>query len=101
MMKLNLNWQQLIPLKHEQITFFRKNGFIKLKKIFSPGVVLKLRSELINLLKKEFNVDPDKEAHDRFLSLEMMWTKNETSTCIRIVTTTWTNFSGFTWSSSS
>ena len=38
------------PLKNEQIDFFRKNGFIKLKKVFSPGVVLKLRAELIILL---------------------------------------------------
>ena len=64
-------------LKNHQIDFFRKNGFIKLKKVFSPGVVLKLRAELIKLLKKEFNVDPDKEAHDRFLSLEMIWPKNK------------------------
>ena len=28
-------------LSNDQIDFFRKNGFIKLKKIFSPGVVLK------------------------------------------------------------
>ena len=65
------------PLTNEQIVFFKKNGFIKLKKVFSPGVVLKLRTELINLLKKEFNVDPDKEAHNRFLSLEMIWPKNK------------------------
>ena len=64
-------------LKNEQIDFLRKNGFIKLKKVFSPGVVLKLRAELIKLLKKEFNVDPDKEARDRFLSLVMIWPKNE------------------------
>ena len=68
---------EVYPLKNEQIDFFRKNGFIKLKKVFSPGVVLKLRAELIKLLKKEFDVDPDKEAHDRFLSLEMTWPKNE------------------------
>ncbi len=64
-------------LNNDQIDFFRKNGFIKLKKVFSPGVVLKLRVELIKLLKKEFNVDPDKEARDRFLSLEMIWPKNK------------------------
>ena len=64
-------------LKNDQIDFFRKNGFIKLKKVFSPGVVLKLRAELIRLLKKEFNVDPDKEANNRFLSLEMIWPKNK------------------------
>ena len=39
-------------LKNDQNDFFRKNGFIKLKKVFSPGVVLKLRAELIKLLKK-------------------------------------------------
>ncbi len=64
------------PLTTDQIAFFKKNGFIKLKKVFSPGTVLKLRAELIKLLKKEFHVDPDKEAHDRFLSLEMTWPNN-------------------------
>ena len=64
------------PLTNDQIAFFRKNGFIKLKKVFSPGAVLKLRAELINLLKKEFDVDPDKGAYERFLSLEMIWPDN-------------------------
>ena len=64
------------PLTNDQIVFFRKNGFIKLKNVFSAGAVLKLRTELINQLKKEFNVDPDKGAHERFLSLEMTWLKN-------------------------
>ena len=63
-------------LTKEQIAFFRVNGFIKLKKVFSPGAVMKLRTELINLLKKEFNVDPDMGAFDRFLSLEMTWLDN-------------------------
>mgnify|MGYP000669104799 CR=1 FL=1 len=63
-------------LTNDQILFFKKNGFIKLKKVFSPGAALKLRVELINLLKEEFKVDPDKEAHDRFLSLEMIWPDN-------------------------
>ena len=34
-------------LTNDQIDFFKKNGFIKLKKVFSPGAVLKLRAELI------------------------------------------------------
>ena len=38
--------------------------------------MLKLRAELINLLKKEFDVDPDKGAYERFLSLEMIWPDN-------------------------
>ena len=64
------------PLTNDEIDFFRTNGFIKLKKVFSPGAVLKLRAELIKLLKKEFDVDPDKGAHNRFLSLEMIWPEN-------------------------
>ena len=40
-------------LSNYQVNFFKKNGFIKLKKVFSPGAVLKLRAELINLLKKK------------------------------------------------
>ena len=63
-------------LTNDQVAFFKKNGFIKLKRVFSPGVVLKLRAELIHLLKKEFGVDPDKGAYERFLSLEMIWLDN-------------------------
>ena len=63
-------------LTNDQIDFFKKNGFIKLKRVFSPGAVLKLRAELINLLKEEFKVDPDKGAHNRFLSLEIIWPDN-------------------------
>ena len=63
-------------LTDDQIAFFRENGFIKLKKVFSPGTVIKLRAELIRLLKAEFDVDPDTGARDRFLSLEMVWPDN-------------------------
>ena len=63
-------------LTEDQIAFFRANGFIKLKEVFSPGAVLKLRAELVRLLKAEFEVDPDTGARDRFLSLEMIWPDN-------------------------
>lgn len=63
-------------LTDEQISFFRTNGFIKLKEVFSPGAVLKLRAELLRVLKAEFEVDPDQGAKDRFLSLEMIWPDN-------------------------
>ena len=63
-------------LTEDQIAFFRENGFIKLKDVFSPGAVLKLRAELVRLLKAEFDVDPDTGARDRFLSLEMIWPDN-------------------------
>ncbi len=63
-------------LTEAQIAAFQTNGFIKLKHVFSPGTVLKLRAELIRLLKAEFGVDPDHGAQDRFLSLEMIWPNN-------------------------
>ena len=63
-------------LTGEQVAFFQANGFIKLKQVFSPGAVVKLRAELIRLLKAEFGVDPDQGARDRFLSLEMIWPDN-------------------------
>ena len=63
-------------LTDEQIAFFQTNGFIKLKEVFSPGAVLRLRGELIRLLRAEFGVDPDHGAQDRFLSLEMIWPDN-------------------------
>lgn len=61
------------PLTDEQVAFFQANGFIKLREVFSPGAVLRLRAELVRLLKAEFGVDPDGGAQDRFLSLEMIW----------------------------
>lgn len=64
------------PLTETQIDFFRTNGFIKLKEVFSPGAVLKLRAELIRLLSMEFGVNPDHGAEDRFLSMEMVWMDN-------------------------
>jgi len=64
------------PLSDAEIDFFRANGFIKLRAVFSPGAVLKLRAELIRLLKAEFGSDVDGGVQDRFLSLEMAWPDN-------------------------
>jgi len=63
-------------LTDDDVAFFRTNGFIKLREVFSPGAVFKLRAELVRLLTAEFGVDPDDGAPDRFLSLEMVWTDN-------------------------
>jgi hypothetical protein len=63
-------------LSAADIAFFQANGFIKLKGVFSPGAVLKLRQELRRVLRAEFGVDPDEGAQDRFLSLEMIWQDN-------------------------
>ena len=60
----------------EQRSFFRNNGFIKLKQVFSPGVLLRLRRELVRMLEIEFGANPDTDAPDRFLSLEMIWQNN-------------------------
>ena len=64
------------PITDDDVAFFQKNGFIKLKEVFSPGAVIKLRGELLRLLEAEFGVNPDDGAVDRFLSLEMVWTDN-------------------------
>ena len=63
-------------LSGADVAFFRDNGFVKLKGVFSAGAVLRLRAELVTLLKAEFGTDPDTGARDRFLSLEMVWTDN-------------------------
>ena len=64
------------PLSKNQIASFRSNGFVKLKGVFSPGAVLRLRRELVRLLRAEFGVDPDRDRSSRFLSLEMVWMDN-------------------------
>lgn len=64
------------PLSEAQRQFFRANGYIKLPQVFSPGAVMRLRAELVRVLQAEFGVDPDTGAHDRFLSMEMIWPDN-------------------------
>jgi len=52
---------------------FRRDGFIRLPNVLSPGAVVLLRKELICLLSKTF---PENNRSNRFLSLEMMWIEN-------------------------
>ena len=49
---------------------FSRDGFIRLPNVLSPGALVRLREELINLLNKTF---PKNNRNNRFLSLEMMW----------------------------
>ncbi len=63
-------------LTEAHIDAFQNNGYIKLKGVFSPGAVLKLRAELVRLLEAEFDADIDGGVQDRFLSLEMVWPDN-------------------------
>ena len=61
-------------LTEDAIVFFQVNGFIKLKRVFSPGAVLRLRALLIERLTAAFGAGADGGVRDRFLSLEMVWT---------------------------
>ena len=63
-------------LTPQQGDSFRRNGFIKLPEVFSPRVVRRLRLEMIRAFKREFSLDPDRDAAERFLSIEMAWLKN-------------------------
>jgi len=49
---------------------FRRDGFIRLPNVLSPGAIVCLREELVRLLSKTF---PENNRSNRFLSLEMMW----------------------------
>ena len=57
--------------KHD-IKTFQKNGFIKLKNVFTPGALQVLRHEILTLLRKTFTNYYEMKKN-RFLSLEMMW----------------------------
>ena len=62
-------------ITNKDITTFQKNGFIKLKNVFTPSVIQALRYEILSLLRKTFtNYYEIKK--NRFLSLDMMWLKN-------------------------
>ena len=60
----------LYNLTDEHHLAFRRDGFIRLPNILSPGAIVRLREELTNLLNKTF---PKNNRSNRFLSLEMMW----------------------------
>ena len=63
-------------LTPEQGDSFRRNGFIKLPEVFPPRVVRRLRVEMVRAFKQEFSLDPDRDAPERFLSIEMAWLNN-------------------------
>ena len=63
-------------LTNEHKEDFKRNGFVKLANVFTPGAVIRLRQELIKLLRETFNTSLDGGVRDRFLSLEMAWLDN-------------------------
>ena len=63
-------------LNRQNLEQFRRDGFIKLKNIFSTGAIIRLRNEALKLLAEFYNTKLDGGEQDRFLSLEMVWLNN-------------------------
>ena len=63
-------------LGEDQIAFFRREGFIRLRRVFSPALLLHLRRELMKLLAHSVGAELDGGVRDRFLSLDMVWLDN-------------------------
>jgi len=61
------------PVTQDQRAFFQRQGYIKLPGVLSRSAVARLRKEMLRLFVAEFGLDPDHEASDRFLSIEMAW----------------------------
>lgn len=66
-----LSSEYMLTEEHHQS--FRRDGFIRLPNILSPGAVVRLRKELTSLLNEAFKKN---NTNNRFLSLEMMWLEN-------------------------
>lgn len=65
--------QTPFDLTPEDCAFFTANGYVKLKDVLSPGVALRLRRILIDVLSDAFDIRLDGGAENRFLSAEMVW----------------------------
>lgn len=63
-------------LTRDQLEFFQREGFIKLKDVFSPDSLLQLRAELVRLLQVSTTSHLDGGVRNRFLSLDMVWLTN-------------------------
>jgi hypothetical protein len=61
------------PLGREQVTAFRRDGFVKLPAVIPPDVIVALAGRLEELLVSEFGDD----VTGRFRALEMMWRTDE------------------------
>lgn len=59
------------------IEFFRREGFVKLRDVFTRDALLHLRKELVGLLSDAVGAPLDGGVRDRFLSLDMVWLENE------------------------
>ncbi|MGF1455515.1 MAG: phytanoyl-CoA dioxygenase family protein [Alphaproteobacteria bacterium] len=60
-------------LSPDDVAFFAENGFVKIKGVIAPDVMLRLRRDLVSLLEQAFAVTLDGGARDRFFSLDMVW----------------------------
>ncbi len=64
-------------LDEAQIDAFRRDGYIKLKGVLSPGAVSRLRLTLAERLGAAFDTQLDGGAKGRFLSEEMAWLEDD------------------------
>jgi len=65
-------------LTNKQREAFRANGHVKLPGVLSPPAVRRLRLEMKESFRREFDLDTDTDnnAANRFLSIEMAWLHN-------------------------
>jgi hypothetical protein len=74
--ELDIELSTPYPLEEAQRRFFRRNGYIKLPQVLSRPAVRRLRLDMTACFVAEFGLDPDLDAVDRFLSVEMAWVAN-------------------------
>ena len=65
------------PMQPADRRKFASDGYVKVKGVLSPAVVLRLRAELVALLEDRFATRLDGGTKERFLSLEMVWLEND------------------------
>ena len=75
--ELHVELSKPYNLSQNQIDFFRREGFIKIKDVLSPASLLQLRVELVRLLSESVSQELDGGVRNRFLSLDMVWLEND------------------------
>ena len=73
--ELNQELNATYKLNQIEKKFFRENGFIKIKNLFSENAIFTLNNEIPKIIAKEFK--NNKTKNSRFLSLDMTWLDNE------------------------
>ncbi len=63
------------PISKVQKDFFWKNGFLKVKNMFSENAIFTLNSELTRIISKNFT--PSRIEKSNFLSMDLIWLQNK------------------------